>query len=217
MADHAWCSDPSRDAAVRAAEDGRTAPLPTLAEAIARPFAEAAERSSTVSKTGEGQSGMRTERVVLEIAHDWRDSPCDWDWDGLLRFRTNILADHESVRVVEDEKSSDADAEVLRHAFVASEIKRLKADAEVQRLQTELEAASGNSPEIPEGSTQAASGGGEGEPVAWGRRSKATGKITFVTFEPPVCIWSHENIVPLYERQPLPPGPEGAKPELPTD
>jgi len=35
MADHAWCRDPSRDAAVRAAEDGRTGPLPTLGEAIA--------------------------------------------------------------------------------------------------------------------------------------------------------------------------------------
>jgi hypothetical protein len=36
MADHAWCSDPPRDAAVRAAEDGRDRPLPTLKEAIAR-------------------------------------------------------------------------------------------------------------------------------------------------------------------------------------
>jgi hypothetical protein len=36
---HAWCSDPARDAAVRAAEDGRTGPLPTLGEAIAAPFA----------------------------------------------------------------------------------------------------------------------------------------------------------------------------------
>jgi len=33
---HAWCSDPSRDESVRAAEDGRTGPLPTLAEAIVR-------------------------------------------------------------------------------------------------------------------------------------------------------------------------------------
>jgi len=32
---HTWCSDPARDAAVRAAEDGRTGPLPTLKEAIA--------------------------------------------------------------------------------------------------------------------------------------------------------------------------------------
>jgi len=35
MADHAWCHDIARDAAVRAAEDGRTEPLPTLEECIA--------------------------------------------------------------------------------------------------------------------------------------------------------------------------------------
>ena len=46
---HAWCSDPSRDAAVRAAEDGRDRPMPTLGEAIARPFADAA------SGGGEGE------------------------------------------------------------------------------------------------------------------------------------------------------------------
>jgi len=33
--EHAWCRDPSRDERVRAAEDGRDRPLPTLAEAIA--------------------------------------------------------------------------------------------------------------------------------------------------------------------------------------
>ncbi len=33
--DHAWCNDVARDAAVRAAEDGRTGPLPTLKECIA--------------------------------------------------------------------------------------------------------------------------------------------------------------------------------------
>jgi hypothetical protein len=38
MADHAWCRDPSRDERVRAAEDGRDRPLPTLEEAIARAF-----------------------------------------------------------------------------------------------------------------------------------------------------------------------------------
>jgi len=73
--EHAWCHDIARDAAVRAAEDGRTGPLPTLGEAIAGPFAEAAERSSTVSETGEGQSGLRTERVVLEITHDGKHGP----------------------------------------------------------------------------------------------------------------------------------------------
>jgi hypothetical protein len=36
--EHAWCSDPSRDAVVRAAEDGRDRPLPTLGEAIVLAF-----------------------------------------------------------------------------------------------------------------------------------------------------------------------------------
>ena len=35
---HAWCTDPARDAAVRAAEDNRTGPLPTLEEAIVLAF-----------------------------------------------------------------------------------------------------------------------------------------------------------------------------------
>jgi BMFP domain-containing protein YqiC len=67
MADHAWCHDIDRDAAVRAAEDGRQGPLPTLEEAIVRPFTEAPERSVPVSKTGEGQSGVREQRVSLSL------------------------------------------------------------------------------------------------------------------------------------------------------
>jgi len=96
---HAWCSDPSRDAGVRAAEDGRDRPLPTLEEAIAAPFADAAERSSTVSETGEGQSGLRTERVTLEITHPSPNSLHKWQWDMIVRRYC------ESVRVVEEELS----------------------------------------------------------------------------------------------------------------
>lgn len=33
---HSWCLDPARDEAVRAAEDGRSGPLPTLDECIER-------------------------------------------------------------------------------------------------------------------------------------------------------------------------------------
>jgi hypothetical protein len=70
------------------------------AEAIARPFAEAAKRSSTVSKTGEKQSGMRTERVTLEIAH-WGEYPATrWDFAYCLRPKYAL----ESVRVVEEEE-----------------------------------------------------------------------------------------------------------------
>jgi hypothetical protein len=49
MSNHAWCRDVARDEAVRAAEDGRDRPMPTLGEAIARPFADAA------SGGGEGE------------------------------------------------------------------------------------------------------------------------------------------------------------------
>jgi hypothetical protein len=100
--DHAWCHDTERDAAVRAAEDGRTKPLPTLDEPIANPFTDASERSVPVSKTGEGQSGMRTERVTLEITqfkNSGYKSPSEWDWDFFLRGEA--LTDGVSVRVVD--------------------------------------------------------------------------------------------------------------------
>ena len=136
---NAWCSDPSRDEAVRAAEDGRDRPLPTLEEAIAESFAAAAECSSTVSETGEPQSGLRTERITLEVTVDPRRIFFPGQWQNALR-QSGSLMPGESVRVVE-ETSSDADAELLRRALAKSEIQRLKADAEVQRLRKELEAA----------------------------------------------------------------------------
>jgi len=105
---HAWCRDVARDAAVRAAEDNRTGPLPTLGEAIAAPFADAAERSSTVSKTGDGQSGLRTERVTLEITqfkNSGYKSPSEWDWEFFLKGES--LTDGESVRVVDETHFDD--------------------------------------------------------------------------------------------------------------
>ena len=99
---HPWCSDPARDAAVRAAEDGRTGPLPTLEEAIASPFADAAERSVPVSEMGKVQSGLRTERVTLECVHRFGKSPLEWDWWRLMELRPG-----ESVRVVEEAHFDD--------------------------------------------------------------------------------------------------------------
>jgi hypothetical protein len=94
---HSWCRDIPRDEAVRAAEDGRPGPLPTLADVIAQPFADQAKYSPSLSESGKGQSGMRTERVALEVTHN---NPWDinhWPWDYILR-----LGKRESVRVVED-------------------------------------------------------------------------------------------------------------------
>lgn len=94
-----WCSDPARDEAVRAAEDGRHGPLPTLEAVIAEPFAEAAKCSPSVSESGEGQSGLRTERVVLEVTHQCKYSAAEW----VLQIVEEVCSDPgECVRVVEE-------------------------------------------------------------------------------------------------------------------
>jgi hypothetical protein len=108
---HAWCSDPLRDAAVRAAEDNRNRPLPTLGEAIASPFADAAERSVPVSKTGETQSGMRTERVTLEVEIERGSPPSEWPWSYILsRSDALKMRPGESVRVVDTHAEAVAES-----------------------------------------------------------------------------------------------------------
>jgi hypothetical protein len=125
---HAWCFDPLRDAAVRAAEDGRDRPLPTLAEAIASPFADAAERSVPVSKTGEGQSGMRTERVTLEITHhDSSIRPSSWPYEVALR-RFRLVEDGESVRVVEEAHFDDLAQVAMERDKLRARVAELEAD-----------------------------------------------------------------------------------------
>lgn len=64
---HPWCSNPARDEAVRAAEDNRQGPLPTLEEAIATARAmmpKSVSGSSAPEQENKG-NGMRTERVTL--------------------------------------------------------------------------------------------------------------------------------------------------------
>ena len=125
---HSWCKSPARDEAVRAAEDGRSGPLPTLEVVIAEPFAEQAKCSPEVSETGDGQSwqtarpgggadpapsggepggaekGLRTERVVLEITHFWCRPVAEWAWPQMIR----LDCPGESVRVVEASKLAPA-------------------------------------------------------------------------------------------------------------
>jgi hypothetical protein len=89
---HAWCHDIARDAAVRAAEDNRTGPLPTLAEAIAA----VRERRSEQTKGDEMSHGLRTERVTLEVTHGESFGVSHWSWVTILRLQSG-----ESVRVVD--------------------------------------------------------------------------------------------------------------------
>jgi hypothetical protein len=160
---HAWCHDIARDAAVRATEDGRDRPLPTLEEAIAAPFActscggfgmdhrckESCEECDgegrvMLPKSGSATSGvehenkgdgMRTERITLEVTHDLDARLSDW----IVEVVDESLGLMESVRVVHEPKLAPRanDDGGSNHA------------------------------------AQAASGGGEGEPVAFGVRMKS--------------------------------------------
>ena len=69
MDEHAWCRSPSRDEAVRAAEDNRKGPLPTLEQAIAT----VTERRPPEPEGGGNVTGLRTELVTLEVTHRFAD------------------------------------------------------------------------------------------------------------------------------------------------
>jgi len=133
MADHAWCRAPAHDAAVRAAEDGRDRPLPTLGEAIA-------SVTETMSENGTGeemQQGLRTERVVLEITHDLDDAgpASGWEWKDICQDWIGSPVD--SVRVVTDEEPTSVwiDCWKKRHRDCVELLK--EADADMARLAEE--------------------------------------------------------------------------------
>ena len=153
---HAWCRDVARDAAVRAAEDGRTAPLLTLEECIDGMFPKSVSASSAADHENKGD-GMRTERITLEIVHYGPESAAGWEWKYHIRPR-HIF---ESVRVVEETHFDDlAQVAMERDAAIRErESWKLLAD----RTNERLSAAEARVAEL-----EAASGGGEGEPVAWG-------------------------------------------------
>jgi hypothetical protein len=145
MSNHAWCHDTARDAAVRAAEDGRDRPLPTLAEAIAAPFACTAcggygmdhrckESCDECEWTPQTSDGMRTERITLEVTHNAALSAREWRmWRTIFDPKYG-----ESVRIVEETHFDDL-------AEVAMERDALQ--ARVAALEIKLEAASGGGDE----------------------------------------------------------------------
>jgi hypothetical protein len=204
---HPWCLFPHRDAAVRAAEDNRTAPLPTLAEAIASPFTEAAERSSTVSEAGDGQSGMRTERVTLEFAFDCRSNfrPSEW----VASLRPGALCPGLSVRVVKEPHFDDLAQVTMERDAAIRERESLREQLEsvacraatAENRVAELEARTSRDGEDLCAAAAASCGGGE--PVAWGWATP-DGKLIYVSvFEPKRDT---ATVVPLYRQPPQPRG-----------
>ena len=120
-----WSSDVERDAAVRAEEDKRQGALPTLEEAIGEVFPR---QEATVS-------GLRTERITLEVTHDLDARLSDWIVDVV----DESLGMMESVRVVEDCCIDHINmGEVLRRRDAA-----IREREELRARVAELEAASG--------------------------------------------------------------------------
>ena len=215
--DHAWCHDAARDAAVRAAEDGRTGPLPTLGECI-----EAVTK--TMSENGKGeemQHGLRTERVTLECVHRFGKPPREWDWWRLMELRPG-----ESVRVVDEthfdglaQVAMERDAAIREREDLREQLESVACRAAT--AETALEAAQaasgGNSSAQPNGS-QDESGGGEGEPVAWGvmvggKIDQHAGSDALFVDNEEAQEWCHDaaisnrgTVVPLYRQPPQPSG-----------
>ena len=131
---HPWCLDTQRDEAVRAAEDGRTGPLPTLEECIAA----VTNCRSDQTKGDEMLQGLRTERVTLEIKHyDDNDSDSVYRWNWAEMMSEQGLGINESVRVVDE--FGTALPRVVED--LAAEIKRLDAERDaLQARVAELEA-----------------------------------------------------------------------------
>jgi hypothetical protein len=99
-----WCRDIPRDEAVRAAEDNRPGPLPTLEECIEH----VTERRPVDAKGGVNVTGLRTERVTLEIKHfddNDGDSVYRWNWSEMMAQQG--LGINESVRIVEEAHFDD--------------------------------------------------------------------------------------------------------------
>ena len=99
---HPWCRDIPRDEAVRASEDGRSGPLPTLEECIERQTARpcgGADPAPLGGEPGGAANGLRTERVTLEVTHHCRFPLKEW----LLEMVEEVTSDPgESVRVVDE-------------------------------------------------------------------------------------------------------------------
>jgi hypothetical protein len=101
---------------------------PSAPEAIARPFADAAERSVPVSESGEGQSGMRTERVVLEFEIERGSPPSEWPWSYILsRSDALEMRPAESVRVVDGDITDNEIALTVERDAAIRERDELKA------------------------------------------------------------------------------------------
>lgn len=157
---HPWCLDPARDEAVRAAEDNRPGPLPTLEEAIAA--------ASPLPGRVEGTHWADWERLREERDMAIRER------DTAIREREEFRrsfhwSEEAGTRLVDERDTALDDADGLR--------------ARVAELESQLEsvACRAATAEMALESAPAASGAAGTEVVAWGVRLKQSMEV------PPGC------------------------------
>jgi hypothetical protein len=151
---HAWCSDPSRDAAVRAAEDGRTGPLPTLGECIDGMIPKSGSASTAPEQENKGD-GMRppttkTASVGSALARIAEAFRCEPDDDDDLVEAARLLV-------------RERDEAVAKAASGGGPSVGRKLAERLGRFADRLESGA---LDMPSGLPTAASGGGE-QPRGW--------------------------------------------------
>ena len=109
---HPWCMSPSRDEAVRAAEDGRDGPLPTLEDVIGEPFSDSPRASETDRLRADAES------VAWEGARDayrGRIPRLTDERDAAIRERDKLRAEQITQALTADRfASAVAEADTLR-------------------------------------------------------------------------------------------------------
>ena len=160
---HSWCSDPARDEAVRAAEDGRDGPRPTLEEAIAA--------ASPLPGRVEGTHWADWERLRAErdAAIRERDQGKEF-WMGELRSRT---AERDAARA----RVAELEAQVADCNILLGDRWREAVSAVTGESAPAASGAAGNSPAVPVSS----------DPVAyfvkWAEKDWGVQDQTFRTLE----------------------------------
>ena len=147
---HSWCRSPSRDEAVRASEDGRSGPLPTLEECIER---VTERRPVDAGGGGNVTRGLRTERVeidlppspepsvarvTLEFSGRLRAAPSQWPWDLILSGACVVRSEPgDFFRVVEESDRLEVRVSVLQAAVESARNERDAAIRERDTLRAE--------------------------------------------------------------------------------
>ena len=145
-----WCHDIPRDEAVRASEDGRSGPLPTLEECIER---VTERRPVDAGGGGNVTRGLRTERVeidlppspepsvarvTLEFSGRLRAAPSQWPWDLILSGACVVRSEPgDFFRVVEESDRLEVRVSVLQAAVESARNERDAAIRERDTLRAE--------------------------------------------------------------------------------